>query len=436
MPLFQREGLVGNSIRLFVIAAILFITIRSALLKTDSQLPDYVLKPQKLIERNERKGSSQFVLSDAYSNASINPPLRTRGRHIVDSTNNVVKLKSVNWYGASDIYYIPSGLDKQPRDKIAALIRDIGFNSVRIPYSDEMVVNNPPINASQLAANLDLVEAGGGVARALDVFTAVVESLTAAGLMVTVNDHITQAGWCCGANPCDGAWDNDWFGGRFMCRVSQSQAQWINNWETIMRPFVGNGFVIGADLRNEVRGLWGTMYWDRWAAAAEMASERLLSLNPNWLMFVEGISSANDLTGVRTRPIRLSYPDRVVYSAHVYCWSGWGSLQPFAYRTYDSFAATMRDNWAYLLEGNIAPVWVGEFGTPWDPSQGDWNYWAHLIKYLKHVDAGWGYWAINPRKPEGNVTETYGLVEDGWTKVRWDFRLEDLRELGLSPRLS
>ena len=220
-----------------------------------------------------------------------------------------------------------------------------------------------------------------------------------------------------------------------MCRVSQSQTQWIDNWETIMRPFVGNELVIGADLRNEVRGLWGTMYWDQWATAAELASEKLLSMNPNWLMFVEGVSSANDLKGVRARPIRLSYPNRVVYSAHVYCWSGWGSLHPFAYRTYDSFAATMRANWAYILERDIAPVWVGEFGTPLNPSQGDWNYWAHLIRYLKKIDAGWGYWAINPRKPGENETETYGLVNDEWTKVRWDFRLEDLKELGLRPLL-
>lgn len=201
---------------------------------------------------------SQAVFSDI--SGRVNPPLHTRGRHIVDSANNTVQLTSVNWYGASDILFIPPGLDIQPRDRIAALIRNIGFNSVRLPYSDEMVAKNPVVDPSLLAANLDLVEAAGGVVRALDVFTAVVDSLTAAGLMVIVNDHITQAAWCCGANPCDGSWANDWFGGKLFCPVSQSLEQWIANWETIMAPLVGNKLMIGADLRNEVRGLWGTMY--------------------------------------------------------------------------------------------------------------------------------------------------------------------------------
>lgn len=369
------------------------------------------------------------------------PPFRTQGRHIVDARGQRVKLASVNWYGASDIHNIPGGLDVQHRDKISALIRTLGFNSVRLPYSDEMVRRNPRIDPKLLSANADLIteaEADKDNAsslssgpRALDVFTAVVESLTAAGLLVIVNNHITHSTWCCGANPCDSGWANDWLGG--LCPITQTEEDWIVNWETIMRPLVSNPLVIGADLRNEVRGLWGTMTWDMWATAAEKASERLLRLNPDWLMVVEGVSSANDLSGVRKRPIRLSRPNRVVYSAHVYAWSGWGSLYPFSRRPYEDFVTAMRANWAYLLEEDVAPVWVGEFGTSDRPSQGDRNYWTHLIRYLEEVDASWGYWALNARKPDGNAWEGYGLLGDGWDAetVRWDYRLQDLRRLGL-----
>jgi hypothetical protein len=35
-------------------------------------------------------------------------------------------------------------------------------------------------------------------------------------------------------------------------------------------------------------------------------------------MIVEGIASANKCSGARSRPIRLSIPNRVVYSSHVY----------------------------------------------------------------------------------------------------------------------
>ncbi|KAJ5706629.1 hypothetical protein N7488_006430 [Penicillium malachiteum] len=366
---------------------------------------------------------------------NFTPPFHTQGRHIKDARGNIIKLASINWYGASDIDFVPGGLEVRHRDEIARLIRALGFNSVRLPYADELVHRNPLVNQSKIAANLDLI-IDGLSPPALDVYHAVVESLTAAGLLVIVNNHITTATWCCGINPCDLDWSNSWFGGELICPVPQTEERWIRNWETIMRPLVSNELVLGADLRNEVRGLWGTMHWGDWVTAAERASERLLTLNPNWLMIVEGISSANDLSGVRSRPVRLSVADRVVYSAHVYKWSGWGSLSTFSGRTYEGFTEEMRKNWAYLIEEDIAPVWVGEIGTSESPSEGDKNYWRHLMRALGTVDASWGYWALNARKAWGEW-ESYGLVGDewDWETVRWDYRLEDLQVLGLNMSL-
>ncbi|KAH8696748.1 glycoside hydrolase superfamily [Talaromyces proteolyticus] len=393
-------------------------------------------------KNNDRLGS--IPSTPALFNYTL--PLRTRGRDIVDARGQRVKLASINWYGASDVGYIPAGLDAQHRDDIAKLIRSLGFNSVRLPYADEIVRDNPWIPAEKLSANRDLVrpdgrhseEGEGALAR--DVFTAVVQSLTDAGIMVIVNNHITQATWCCGANPCDAVWNNDWFGGSLFCRVSQTEQQWISNWETTMHPLISNPGVIGVDLRNEPRGLWGTLSWDDWAGAAETAAHRLLTLNPDWLIVVEGISSANDLSGVRTRPIELppGYADRVVYSAHVYSWSGWGALRPYSGRTYSDFATSMRKNWAFIIEENLAPVWIGEFGTADHPNSGDRNYWNNLISFLGDIDVSWGYWALNPRKPAGWEWEGYGLVGDGWDEdsVRRDYRLNDLYHLGLRPELA
>jgi endoglucanase len=355
------------------------------------------------------------------------PPFRTVGRYILDQDGNRVKLRSVNWYGASDIFMVPSGLDIRHRSEIAALIRAMGFNSVRLPFADELVIENPVIDGNLLNANPDLIGS-----RALDVFFAVIEALTDAGIAVIPNNHITQAEWCCGTHVddmCDAGWSNDFLGS--LCRVSQSKEDWLQHWETIMSPFANNSLVIGADLRNEVRGVLGSMPWSRWAPAAEEAGERLLKLNPNWLIFVEGIASANDLSGVHKQPITLSIPSRVVYSAHVYSWSGWGIGWPYSKRPYSAFKKSMRRNWAWLLEEDIAPVWVGEFGAPVSPSPGDYNYWSHLIRYLKELDADWGYWAINPRKPQGNEWESYGLVKDDWETVLFDYRLGDLMKLGL-----
>ncbi|KAL2270896.1 hypothetical protein VTJ83DRAFT_267 [Remersonia thermophila] len=364
-------------------------------------------------------------LDDTFlSSPNFSLPLRTKGRDIVDANGRRFKLAAVNWYGASDELFVPGGLDVRHRNDIARTIRRLGFNTVRMPYSDELVMTNPVVAPHLLDANPDLVGR-----RALDVFEAVVEALTAHGIAVIVNNHITSATWCCGADPCDSGWANDHLP-PMLCRVRQTEEEWIEHWEEVMTRFTRNPLVIGADLRNEVRGMWGTMPWERWASAAERAGNRLLRMNPNWLIIVGGTESQNDLTGVARRPIVLNVPDRVVYSAHVYSWSGWGSLGGrYAKRTYPSFVQSMRKNWAYLVEQNIAPVWVGEFGSPAHPGQGDFNYWKNLLRYLKVIDADFGYWAINPRKPKDNEKEGYSLVKDDWVTPVLDYRMKDLTEL-------
>ncbi|KAJ5837095.1 hypothetical protein N7447_003121 [Penicillium robsamsonii] len=286
---------------------------------------------------------SDITVSPATTN--FTSPFKTHGRHIRDADGESLKLASINWYGASNINFIPYGLDVRHRDEIAQLIRRLGFNSVRLPYADEIVDRGSVVNSSLIAANPALfLTATNGKPRALDVYHSVVKSLTAAGLLVIVNNHTTQATWCCGINPCDIIWYNDWLAGGCFCRILQSEDKWIRNWETVMSPLAKNPLVLGADLRNEPRGIWGTLNWDDWATAAEKVLERLFAINPYWLMIVEGISSANDLSGVRSRPIKLSRPAQVVYSAHVYKWSGWGHLYPFFNRSYSGFAAAMNKN--------------------------------------------------------------------------------------------
>ena len=153
-------------------------------------------------------------------------------------------------------------------------------------------------------------------------------------------------------------------------------------------------------------------------------------MNPDWLIIVGGTGSGNFLSGAASRPVVLSVPNRVVYSAHVYSWSGWGSSEGrYSKRPYPSFVKALRENWGYLLEEDIAPVWVGEFGAPHSPSNGDAHYWKNLMRYIAVMDADFGYWALNPRKPKMNEKETYSLVEDDWETPILDYRLRDMRKL-------
>ena len=80
-------------------------------------------------------------------------------------------LASVNWYGAEGPDFIPGGLDKRPYMDILLTIRSLGFNSVRLPFSNELVERDPRVY-EHLAANKELV----GL-RALDIMDAIAQKI-------------------------------------------------------------------------------------------------------------------------------------------------------------------------------------------------------------------------------------------------------------------
>jgi endoglucanase len=65
-------------------------------------------------------------------------PLHTSGRSIVDQLNRRDKLSSVAWYGAESVDFVPGGLQLEPLAAIVHRIRCMGFNSVRLPWSNQM----------------------------------------------------------------------------------------------------------------------------------------------------------------------------------------------------------------------------------------------------------------------------------------------------------
>lgn len=208
------------------------------------------------------------------------------------------------------------------------------------------------------------------------------------------------------------------------------EEDWIWNWEMVMGRLVGNELVIGVDLRNEVRGVWGIMFWDWWVSVVEKVGNRLLKMKKDWLIIVGGMESGNDLRGVRIRLVRLEVEDRVVYLVYVYFWSGWGSFEGrYFKRMYLSFVVFMRSNWGYLVEGDVVLVWIGEFGVLSEFGRGDVNYWENLMRYLKSIDVDFGYWVINLRKLKDDEKEMYCFVEDDWVMLVLDYRMKDMMEL-------
>ena len=336
-------------------------------------------------------------------------PLKTSGRWIVDGQNARFKLAGVNWYGAEEADHVPAGLEYQPVDAIARRIAELGFNVVRLPWSNELVENNPVIEDANLAANPALKGK-----HALEVLDAVVDALGKAGVLVVLDNHTSRGDWCCSDSDGNGLWHADHY----------PESAWLADWRTMALRYRDRRHVIGADLRNELRSgaTWGGGGPTDWRAAAERGGRTVLAVASHWLIFVEGPHYATELHGAFSQPI--SFPGRLVWEAHEYSWS-----QPDP-ATFDALHTVLGDAWGFLLIQNrpfTAPVWVGEFGTSHDaagtdPGRPGGRWFGWCCRYLREADIDWCYWAINGTQARGKgrsrgAEESYGILDRDWNTV-------------------
>lgn len=349
----------------------------------------------------------------ALNQAAAALPLHTSGRYIVDRQNRRIKLSSVAWYGAESVDFVPGGLQLEPLLSIVHRIRCMGFNSVRLPWSNQMVESNPVVPDYAVAANPELK----GL-HALNVYDAVVYALSAEGLLVILDNHNSNAEWCC---------SND--GNQLWYNAQYPQSSWLADWETMAARYRNVPQVIGADLRNEPRisATWGGDPSTDWHAAAELGGNAVLSVNPDLLIIVEGINYALNLKGVASLPVQLNVRNRLVYSAHDYPFDHGGLTSE------SQLASQLDAAWGYIVtpgQSYTAPVWVGEFGNCHTSSScitdtvssGSGGLWfASIRQYLSDKDIDWSWWAINGTETTGSgrtfgSEETYGILNPYWNE--------------------
>jgi endoglucanase len=342
--------------------------------------------------------------------AGIKFPLHTSGASIVDANDKPVKLNFVNWYGAESPDFVVGGLEYQPISSIISEIVSMGFNGVRLPWSNQMWESDPAVPANLVAANPQFAGEDSQT-----VFGQVVQDLANAGLMVILDNHNSDAEWCCSSTDGNTLWYNS----------DYPQSAWLSDWESMTVRFASIPQVIGVDLRNEPRGTatWGGSDPSTdWQAAAELGGDAVQSVDPNLLIFVEGVNYALDLSGVASLPVTLNDPDHVVYEAHDYGFDHNGVA------SYNAWVAQIQPDWGYLVGHD--PLWIGEFGTcntantcVASTNTTDLGLWFSAItRYMEYNNLNWSYWAINGTESDGlpgqgrtyGVTETYGVLNPGW----------------------
>jgi endoglucanase len=338
--------------------------------------------------------------------AAADPPtvgwLHTDGARIVDAGGSSYVVKAVNWFGLETTNCAPHGLWQIGLDDGLAQIASFGFNTIRLPFSNECLAGSTT-SGIDAAKNPDLVGK-----TPLQVMDAVIAGARRHGLSVILDRH----------RPDSDAQSELWY------TSAWSEQRWIADWRSLADRYADDPTVSGMDLHNEPHGqaCWGCGDASRdWAAAATRAGNAILAVNPKLLILVEGIERqvatqhgtqttwwGGGLADVRAHPIRLDVANRLVYSPHDYP----SSIFPQSWFSDPRYPANLDQvwtaNWGYLARDQIAPVLLGEFGTRLQ-TEADRAWLDRLVGYLKTNQLSFAYWSFNP-----NSGDTGGLVGDDW----------------------
>lgn len=343
---------------------------------------------------------------------------QTVGNQIVDANHRPVRIAGVNWFGMETTNFAPHGLWTRSYTSMMDQMKSLGFNTIRLPYSNQLFDAGSTPNGIDFSKNPDLVGLSG-----LQIMDKIVDYAGRIGLRILLDHHRSAAGNSANES---GLWYTPTY----------SENRWIADWTMLANRYAGNPTVIGADLHNEPHGpaTWGSGdAATDWRLAAEKAGNAILAVHPNWLIVVGGIETAasgsywwgGNLSQAGAHPVRLNLPGRLVYSPHDYP----ASIYPQKWFSDPSYPNNLPEiwdkNWGYLFRQGVAPILLGEFGSKLETAV-DQQWAAKMVAYLAgdldgngtndlapgQLGPSWTWWSWNP-----NSGDTGGILRDDWTTV-------------------
>ncbi|XP_076958188.1 glycosyl hydrolase 5 family protein-like [Bidens hawaiensis] len=352
-------------------------------------------------------------------------PLLTNSRWVVDNlTGERVKFKCVNW-PAHLQPMLAEGLDKKPISHIGRRIASLGFNCVRLTWATRMFTRYSNKTVVQTFRELDLMNAISGIKRnnprvldltVVDAFSAVINVITSLGMMVVLDNHVSEPMWCCSNNDGNGFFRDKYFDPR----------EWLNGLSIVGQRYRNTHMVVAMSLRNELRGpRQNANEWYRWVHEGTTLIHRV---NPHVLVLVSGLNYALDFTTVKTKLLGLedALPNKLVFEAHRYSWSGGRDAwlhQPLN-KICNDLTNDVDKNVGFFTTGSHrAPLFITEFGVNlMGTNRADNNFLPCYMAYLAGMDLDWALWGLQGsyylRQGAQNMDEQFGLLDTNWTGLR------------------
>lgn len=409
--------------------------------------------------------------------------LHAVGSRLYDKDGNEVWLTGANWFGLNCIEYSPHYLYAGDIDDMLSEVADRGINVIRFPISTELILSwmngtpyqisaggmqacyNPPVDMDDGNGNIvkagtyghinkDFVEADGKTLITSDRgFDIILDKCKKYGIKAFIDIHSPHA-------DNSGHNYNLWYGKETTTGGTMVTTDiWIETLTWLAEKYNNNDTLIGYDLKNEPHGKgqegdkaakWdGSTDENNWAYAATKCAESILEVNPNALIFIEGVEQSlsgampgdywgmadrrdnspyigawwgGNFRGAREYPIVPKQgTSQIVYSPHDYGPSVYNQTwfdKDFTTQTLlDDY---WYDTWAYLNKEEIAPLLIGEWGGHMDGAEN--QKWMELLRdYMIDNHINHTFWCLNTNSGDtGGLWAGFSYSIDTGTTITWE----------------
>ncbi len=411
--------------------------------------------------------------------------LHAEGSRLYDAQGNEVWLTGANWFGFNCSENCAHGLYAADVDDFLSGVADHGINIIRFPISSELILSwmeGSPNKVSSVQAGLSpakdevgedgsitpagsyvkinpdfCLEDGKTIKNSMEIFDIIMQKCKKYGLKAFIDIHSPDAN-------NSGHNYELWYG-----KAGITTDLWIETLAWLAEKYANDDTLIGYDLKNEPHGKreydatcpntiakWdGTKDENNWAYAATRCANAILKVNPNALIFIEGVEQypklekgatydtpdifnapadqspwhgawwGGNLRGVKDFPVTPdSGTSQIVYSPHDYGPSVYDQTW-FAkdFTTQTLLDDYWYDTWAYINDQDIAPLLIGEWGGHMDGGKN--QHWMELLRdYMIEHHINHTFWCLNP-----NSGDTGGLLSHDfmtWDKDKYGLMEESL----------
>jgi aryl-phospho-beta-D-glucosidase BglC (GH1 family) len=361
--------------------------------------------------------------------------LHVKGNKIVDKDGREVWLTGTNWFGFNTGSGVFDGVWSCNMKTAFKNMADRGINFLRIPMSVQ-IINEWAAGIYPKSQVNDFVNPELKGKNSLELFDIAMSNCKEYGIKVMVDIHSAPSAAMGHTIPL-------WYDGSFTTEDFYKALEWI------AKRYKNDDTILAVDLKNEPHGNPNQSAefakWDNskdrnnWKYVAEEAGKKVLAINPNLLIMVEGVEAypksgydytakdewgkeskyyfnwwGGSLRGVKDYPVNLGTGNsQLVYSPHDY--------GPMVYKQswfYDGFTKNTlyndcwKDNWAFINEQNIAPLLIGEWGGFMDGGPNE-KWMVALRDYMIENKIHHTFWCYN-----ANSGDTGGLVTHDF--ITWE----------------